>query len=112
MVQEVQVHVLWYLVQVSSAVLPCLCSEHRPLMDEVRLPDGTVQRNGRQKEMALSGLYPPRLGHAIISAWQQRQVSASWTSQLQPQGPGPAVQQSTWRNNEPDPWAEQPPQGQ
>ena len=95
-----------------SVVLPCPCSAHRPLMDEVRLPDGTVQRNGRQKEMALSGLYPPRLGHAIISAWQQCQVNASWTSQLQLQGPGPAVPQSTGRYNDPDPWAEQPPQGQ
>jgi len=93
-----------------SVVLPCQCTAHRPLMDEVHLPDGTVQRNGRQKEMAQSGLYPPRMGQAIISAWQQCQVNASWSRQLQPRGPGPAVQQSTRRDNCPDPWAEQ--QGQ
>ena len=93
-----------------SVVLPCQCTAHRPLMDEVRLPDGTVQRNGRQKEMAMSGLYPPRLGQAIISAWQQRQVKALPSSQLPQKGPGPAVQLSTCQDNDPDPWAEQQPQ--
>ena len=52
-----------------AVVLPCTCTSHRPLMDEVVLPDGTVQRNGRRGEMAQSGLYPPRLGAAIVSAW-------------------------------------------
>jgi len=88
-------------------VLPCQCAAHRPLMDEVHLPDGSVQRNGRQKEMAQSGLYPPRMGQAIISAWRQRQVHAAGSSQLQPQGPGQAVQQSTRHDDDPDPWEEQ-----
>ena len=63
-----------------SAVLSCTCKAHRPLMDEVILPDGTVQRNGRRDELAQSGLYPPRLGQALVSAWQARRTATTTPS--------------------------------
>lgn len=53
-------------------VLPCSCTAHRPLMDVVVLPDGSKQTNGRTSELAQSGLYPPRLGAAIVATWQAR----------------------------------------
>jgi hypothetical protein len=46
-------------------------------MDEVVLPDGTVQRNGRPAELAESGLYPPRLGMALVDAWLAGKAAAA-----------------------------------
>lgn len=53
-----------------SAVRSCTCAiPHKPLMDEVVLEDGTVQRNGRMVDMEASGLYPLALGCALVAAW-------------------------------------------
>jgi len=111
MVEEVQGHVLWYLVQTCSAVLLVRSSLTPPgggaLAWWLCSAEWQAKGDGRQKEMAQSGLYPSSMGQAIISAWLQSQVHASGSSQLQPWGPGQAVQQSTRHNDDPDPWAGQ-----
>jgi len=99
MVEEVQGHVLWYLVQTCSAVLLVRSSLTPPgggaLAWWLCSAEWQAKGDGRQKEMAQSGLYPSSMGQAIVSAWLQSQVHASGSSQLQPRGPGQAVQQSS-----------------
>lgn len=102
-----------------SAVRSCTCAiPHKPLMDEVVLEDGTVQRNGRMVDMEASGLYPLALGRALVAAWadssQKSCARSDAAAKKGLQASSPVVQDvcSSVSNNSPvvqdvcdDPWS-------
>ena len=77
-------------------------------MDVVELPDGTVQRNGRQDELEASGFYPPALGRALVQAWARSAATTSNDNDAVVQwSDGPVVQlaATTTASSFDDPWA-------
>ena len=61
---------------IQRAVLTCSCKgrQHQPLMVSRTGQDGKVKKDGQREALLLSGLYPPRLGIAIVDAWEAKET--------------------------------------
>ena len=94
-----------------AACQKCTCTgQHIQLMVTKHLEDGRSQKTGVKPLMAESGMYPPRMGAAIVQAWQGR---SAWKHPLQGLRPGKRATPDVWgpsaaASQHGDPWQDCP----